>query len=232
VIYHDFLLDCAAISSTPTCIRSLKLSEIKTIDCGSTIDPDFPRQKQIPGTQIPTLDELFSMIDQIDHPHAKKVRLNLEVKRDPRHPELTLSAKELALKIVSKVKNKSFSKRVYYSSFDPEVLMEIHQLDPQAELGLIFDSTSFSMLEQLNPKNPMEALIQLAHSFKAKIVSPEEVLLDASLVHLLQQSGFHVVPWTVNSPKRWAELIEMGVNGLITDYPHDLLAFLDKRVGG
>ena len=36
--------------------------------------------------------------------------------------------------------------------------------------------------------------------------------------------GLKVVPWTVNHPAEMRRLIEMGVDGLITDYPHGLQA--------
>ncbi len=237
VIHHDYfineeLCDCAdrGSPSSPPLIRSLELSDIKKMDCGSKMNPDFPRQRQIPGTQIPTLDELFEMINASAHPNAKNVRLNLEIKRDPRHPELTIDDKELAAKIVSKVREKGFSHRVYYSSFDPEVLTRIYQLDPQAELGFLFSQESLAFAQKLSPENPLDLLLKMAGSFKARVVSPEKTLLtDANVVRSLHQSGFRVVAWTVNSAEQWAKLIEMGVDGLITDYPQDLLQFLDEN---
>lgn len=230
VIHHDYFIDDATSPFSGLSIGSLKLSEIKKIDCGSRIDPDFPRQQRIPGTQIPTLDELFVLIDNSMHPNAKNVRLNLEIKRDPRYPELSLSAEELAIKIVSKVREKGFSQRVYYSSFDPEVLMKIYQLDPTAMLGFIFGTDSFATAQTLQPDNAMGLLLKLAKSFNAKILSPsEDLLTDAALVHFLQQSGFQVTPWTVNSSAQWSKLIEMGVDGIITDYPQDLLLFLKEK---
>ncbi len=237
VIHHDYFINgelCDCLDgdslSSPSLIRSLELSDIKKMDCGSKTNPDFPRQRQIPGTQIPTLDELFEMINASSHPNAKTVRLNLEIKRDPRHPELTIDDKELAAKIVSKVREKGFSHRVYYSSFDPEVLMRIYQLDPKAELGFLFNEESLAFVQKLSSKDPLDLLLKLAGSFKAKVVSPEENLLtDASFVRSLQKSGFRVVAWTVNSAEQWAKLIEMGVDGLITDYPQDLLQFLNEN---
>ncbi len=62
------------------------------------------------------------------------------------------------------------------------------------------------------------------------MISPDHLYLkNAEFVHELHRLGFRVVTWTVNDPKRWAELIEMGVDGIISDYPEDLLHFLKKQ---
>ena len=44
-----------------------------------------------------------------------------------------------------------------------------------------------------------------------------------------QAAGFTVVPWPVNAPERMRQLIELGVNGIITDYPDRLLEVLEQR---
>lgn len=236
IIHHDYFVDDWLDDGDQTSkmpqmlIRDLRLVEVKKIDCGNKINIDFPKQQRMPGTSIPTLDELFEMISRSSSPHAKTVRLNLEVKRDPRYPELTINARELAAKIVAKVHSAGFSQRVYYSSFDPEILSELHSLDPEAELGFIFNADSMALVKRLSPDNPMNLLIFLASSFNATVVSPEHALLtDQKTVQAMQNAGFRVVPWTVNSEEEWSKCIEMGVDGLITDYPQDLLSYLKKQ---
>ncbi|MBS0606146.1 MAG: hypothetical protein JSR57_04275 [Verrucomicrobia bacterium] len=236
IIHHDYFVDDWLDEGDQTSkmpqmlIRDLRLVELKKIDCGNKINIDFPKQQRIPGTSIPTLDELFEMISRSSSPHAKTVRLNLEVKRDPRYPELTINARELAAKIVAKVHSAGFSQRVYYSSFDPEILSELHSLDPEAELGFIFNADSMALVKRLSPDNPMNLLIYLASSFNATVISPEHALLtDQKTVNAMQNAGFRVVPWTVNSEEEWGKCIEMGVDGLITDYPQDLLSYLNKQ---
>ncbi len=232
VIHHDYFVGDTTSIFSGTLIRFLELSEIKKIDCGSKIDPDFPRQRRMPGIQIPTLDELFVLIDSSTHPNAKNVRLNLEIKRDPRHPEFSLSAEELAVKIISKVQEKGFSERVCYSSFDPEVLMNIYQLDPKSELGFIIGQESLEVAQVLYPDNPMGLLLKLAKSFDAKVLALSmDLLCDASLVSFLHESGFQVIAWTVNFPEQWTKCIKMRVDGIITDYPQDLLWFLKEKGG-
>ena len=71
VIYHDFAInpdlccymDGSSITKAPL-IRSLSLSEVKNIDCGLKPDPRFKKQTLLPGTQIPTLEELIDAITQ------------------------------------------------------------------------------------------------------------------------------------------------------------------------
>lgn len=237
IIHHDYFVDDWLVEETDRAskipqmlIRDLKLSELKKIDCGNKINLNFPKQQRIPGTSIPTLDELFELINDSSSPHANTVKLNLEIKRDPRYPELTINARELAAKIIAKVHTAGFSQRVYYSSFDPEILSELHALDPEAELGFIFNADSMALVKRLSPDNPMNLLIYLATSFDANIISPEHALLtDEKTVRAMQNAGFRVVPWTVNSEEEWRRCIEMGVDGLITDYPQDLLSYLNKQ---
>lgn len=225
VIYHDYFLDPDLITfldgkplpSHELLIRDLFLSTVKEFDCGRKINPLFPRQKMMPGTPIPTLEELFEMIRTSNDPHAKTVRLNLEIKRDLFHPEFSADAKVVAKAVIDLVKKYSFSDRVYYSSFDPESLKQVRASDPQAKIAF---------LKEVD----LQWMIEVSKMVKAETVSPEHILIkDANHVRSLQNMGFKVILWTVNDPKRWEELIRMGVDGIITDYPEDLVHFIEKN---
>ena len=197
VIYHDYFLKNRR--SSPIC--SLSLAEIKK-----------------ENGQIPTLDELFNLIH---HSKEKKVRLNLEIKRDPRHPEWSAPLEDLVFQIVSKVQKQGFEEKVYYSSFDPEVLMQVRKLDKKTTLALVFASRS----KENEPFFIQQCAI--AASCNATILSPQyDLLTNPSIVLSLQEKGFRVITWTVNKTKDWEKCIEMGVDGIITDRPRDLIAFL------
>lgn len=229
VIYHDFFLsENFLVNKTPIC--QLSLEEVKQFDCGSKGSSDFPEQKQIPNTRIPTLDELFTLLETLPHPNAKTVRLNLEIKRDPRHPEFTTKAESLTRKIVLKVQERGFTERVYYSSFDPKILSEIRNLDKNATLGLIFEEQGLAYLEKITFKDPIEMMLKVAKSVSATILSPHyTILTDPNKVKAWHEEGFLVIPWTVNTPNDWATCIEMGVDGMITDFPEGLLDSLQDQ---
>jgi len=210
VVHHDYTIG-------ELLIRSLTLKEIKQYDCGAA-NPEFPLQKSIPGTIIPTLEELLVLMSH------SSVRLNLEIKRDARHPEWTLAPPVLAQKILAAVKSKKLKTQVYYSSFDVEVLRAIRNIDATATIGLIFASREI-------PEIP-EKIVECARILRVAVFSPKDSYLkNREQVNSLQNMGFRVIPWTVNNPNRWEELIEMGVDGIITDYPKGLLEYLSKRHG-
>jgi glycerophosphoryl diester phosphodiesterase len=222
VIHHDYYindklcthLDGSAIQSPAPLIHSLSLSQIKQFDCGRKINPRFPKQQSIPGTQIPTLKELFAALLASSHPNAKKVRLNLEMKRDPLRPELTAEPAFFAKELLKLVSDCGFKNRVYYSSFDPRMLAEVKKLDPKATIAFL-------------KEDDLEGFVETAKKLKADIVSPDhELLKNSEEIKALKELGFRVVVWTVNDVDRCNELIQMGVDGIITDYPQDIIAKL------
>lgn len=233
-IHHNFAINSELstyVDGTPLAneplICELNSSELKNIDCGSRANPKFPQQKALPGTEIPTLQELFDLISSSSLANAKNIRLNLEIKRDPRYPHYTPPAKEIAATILSLVRKNKFSKRVYYSSFDPEVLGCLRALDSKAVLGFIYSTDALEHMEKLYPGNGFDHLLFLLSSINIQIISPQHRLLQkAEDVQKLKQAGLRVIPWTINDPKRWEELVKMGVDGLITDYPEQLIGFL------
>jgi glycerophosphoryl diester phosphodiesterase len=93
--------------------------------------------------------------------------------------------------------------QVYFSSFDREVLAAMKKYTDQ--LAFIFDEVSDIPpgIKVLSIQDGLDW-----QQFKAK--------------------GYTVYIWTVNDPHRWGELIEQGVDGIITDYPRKLVEYLHK----
>ncbi|MBY0529593.1 MAG: hypothetical protein K2P51_05320 [Rhabdochlamydiaceae bacterium] len=235
VIHHDYFLNdrlCAKLDgsalSSNQLVRSLTLAEIKRIDCGCKKNVEFPEQKQVVGTQIPTLQELFGLIKTAGL--MGRVRLNLEIKRDPRHPEWSAPPQEMAQAVIDAVRGSGFYSFVYYSSFDPESLAAIRKIDATAELGLIFNDESLQLAAQKDLSGGKTYLMQIATGLKVGILSPDhELLQSVDDVRELQNAGFRVIAWTVNDSARWEELSRMGVDGIISDRPIELKQFLQRN---
>ena len=63
----------------------------------------------------------------------------------------------------------------------------------------------------------------------ARVYGPSYEFLDEGLVRQLHEAGVRVVPWTVNEPDHWERLLAWGVDGLTTDFPNRLAAFLRTK---
>ncbi len=234
VIHHDFFINkklCTyqdgSLIEEDLLINQMTLAEIERFDAGGRLNPDFPRQVFTPYTRIPTLQMLFDYLKNAKDPRAQKVRLNLEIKRNPAFLDWTYPPEVLAEVIVNLVEQNGFSGRVYYSSFDPAVLAAVRKKSPRARLGFIFYEKSLRMLDENDLKKALENALQIASSLQVDILSPDYRLLEDLInVGELQSRGFEIIPWTVNTPEKWEELSRLNVNGIITDDPEGLVQWV------
>lgn len=158
------------------------------------------------GASIPTLGELLALCRF--HP---EILLDLELKCEPPltpPPELfaRLVLKETALS----------SSPILYSSFNAEVLSALRKIKPDARLLLLFWSEDL----------PLSRVLETARALNVEALGPDEPLLTSEFMEQLKP--FRVIPWTVNDPARWKQLIDLGVSGIITDAPQELVRFLSN----
>lgn len=236
VVHHNYSLNPALscyLDGSPIeegiLIHTIPLSEVKKVDCGCKSDPYFPRQTLVKGTQIPTLEELIDFIKASPDPRAAKIHLNIELKRDPRTPHLSLPAEQIVDLTLKVVERKGFSARVKYSSFDPEILTFLRQKAPNAEIACLFNHDLLKEISKRYRMPGMDLIMTFSSELNAQILSPHHTMLkQASQVKAMHEAGFKVVVWIVNDPVRWKELYDMGVDGIITDTPKALATFLEE----
>ena len=185
---------------------------MKQYDCGALKNPQFPRQTPVPGTKIPTLDEVFDLAKR------GKFEFNVETKSNPRRPELSPSPEEFARLLLNKIREHGLRDRVIVQSFDFRTLHAMRQLDPSIRLSALYSG---------QPKS----FVEIAREAGSGIVSPETKLVTKEQVAEAHAAGLQVVPWTSNTPEDWSRLIEAGVDAIISDYPADLISFLKKSRG-
>ena len=97
--------------------------------------------------------------------------------------------------------------RIIIQSFDPATLIEFRKLNPDIKLAmLVADERSIdSYVTTLG--------------FVPEIWSPNFRLLTSEFVEEAQDRGMKVIPWTINTVDEMRKQLEMGVDGIITDYP-------------
>ena len=107
------------------------------------------------------------------------------------------------------IKTKEIEKRVIIQSFDVRTLQVLHKNYPGIKTSLLIGSSDKGGLEdQLNRLG-----------FIPTIYSPDYSLVDKALVDSCHEKKIKLVPWTVNDGPTIGRLKDMGVDGIITDYP-------------
>jgi glycerophosphoryl diester phosphodiesterase len=212
----------------------LRLEDVKKYDVGqirpsSPYAAQFPDQRAVPGTRIPTLKEVFELVRKSGDRH---VRLNIETKIDPNHPEEAPDPAHFVGLLLELVQAEKFSDRVMVQSFDWRTLQLVQKLTPAIPtvyLTLQKGSAPTVQLDKasewtagFNPADHQNSLPRTIKAAGGAIWSPYFGDVNAALISESHGLGLSVVVWTVNRPEDIARLIDMGVDGIISDHP-DLL---------
>jgi glycerophosphoryl diester phosphodiesterase len=212
---HEICLDSNGNEITETNEKSFDLykmnyDQIKKCDCGSKIHPRFLSQSKI-KTYKPLLSEMIDSVENyIKRKYPKKtIYYNIETKSTIEgdnifHPE----PKEFVDLLMKVIDDKKISKRIYIQSFDVRTLQYLHKINPKIKTVLLVEN-KFTVEENLK-----------VLGFKPNVYSPEFILLNKENVVFLHKKKIRVIPWTVNEISDMQKLINLKVDGLISDYPN------------
>ncbi|MBR0904752.1 glycerophosphodiester phosphodiesterase [Bradyrhizobium liaoningense] len=223
----------AYIAAPGTPFVKLRLDEVGAYDVGQ-IRPDsayarqFPDQRAVPGTRIPTLRELFALVRKSGN---TRVRFNIETKIDPNRPDETLAPQAFVTSLLGVIEGEKFSDRVMIQSFDWRTLQLVQQQAPkmptayltlQRGTGTVALDKATAWTAGFNPADHGGSLPRTIKAAGGAVWSPYFADVTAALISEARGLGLRVVVWTVNKPDDMARMIELGVDGIISDRP-DLL---------
>ena len=209
VVSHDGVL------KPPVCrgpkpeagILELTLKQVKQWDCGGERNPAFPRQELTPGERVPTLDEVFALAPR------GKFRFNIETKMNKTGPP---APEHMAKLVAACIRKHGLESRVDVQSFDFRTLHEMKKLLPGLPRAALYDGS---------PRD----FVEIAREADAGIISPNYALVTKQQVDASHRAGLKVIAWTANQEKVWTDLVAAGVDGIITDDPAGLIAYLKSR---
>ncbi len=213
VVSHDPYLHppvCSGNVAKAT-IHELTLAEVKQWDCGKIQNPGFATQTPIPGTRMPTLDEVFTLAK------PSTVQFNIETKSFADHPELTPSPEEFVKLVLAVIRKHHVEDRVMLQSFDFRTLHAMKKIAPEIRLVALWEGSSD------------RDFVSIAKEADAKIISPAYRQVTPEKVKAAHDAGLEVVPWTANRPADWDKLIDAKVDAIISDDPAGLIAHLKTR---
>jgi glycerophosphoryl diester phosphodiesterase len=182
-------------------VADMTLAQLKQLDAGSRFDPAFA------GQRIPTLAEVLETVES-------HLLLNIELKT------LALRDEGLEAAVAAQVKPRNLGDRVLFSSFNPLSLRRIKRIAPRIPVGLLY-----------SPDLPLP----LRRAWLAPLVThearhPQHTMIDAHYMAWARRRGYWVNTWTVDDPGKMRRLVDLGVNGIITNVPDVLRGILDRRV--
>jgi glycerophosphoryl diester phosphodiesterase len=222
-------------------IHSLTLDELRRYDIGR-LDPgtkyarQFPEQRPSDGERFPTLREVLQLVAGA----RKPIRLNIETKLTPDNAGDTVDAATFVRVILDEVRAAKLVDRVTIQSFDWRSLMEVKRVAPDVPTScLTIESTGMNtMARAADGKSPWHAGLKdsdyrsVAALVAAAGCSTWSMFwrnLTPALVADAHASGLEVLPWTLDDPADMQRLIDMGVDGIITDYPDRLRDIMTAR---
>jgi glycerophosphoryl diester phosphodiesterase len=218
-------------------LAQVKQYDVGQIKPGSAYAANFPDQRVVPGTRIPTLAEVFALVRRSGDKH---VRLNIETKIDPDHPDESPDPEHFVSAVLDLLRREKFEDRVMIQSFDWRTLQLAQQRAPAIPTVYLTQQQGDGpnvFLDKPSPWtagfDPMRYGGSLPKAIKAAggaIWSPLYRDVGPALVAEAHQLGLKIVVWTVNDPADMARLIDMGIDGIISDRP-DLLRKVAAQKG-
>jgi len=191
-------------------IYQMTYDEVKGYDVGTKPNPKFPDQQKFRVSK-PLLRDLLDSTEAYARQKGRTLFYNIETKSAPRgdgsyHP----APAEFVDLLIGVVKSKGLEDRVIIQSFDFRTLQYLHDRYPAIKTAvLIEDNNSRSFEDQLK-----------SLGFTPTIYSPHHSLVTPALIQKCREKGIKVIPWTVNNLRQMQKLKELGVDGIISDYPN------------
>ncbi|MDH3317239.1 MAG: glycerophosphodiester phosphodiesterase [Gammaproteobacteria bacterium] len=220
-------------------IAALSLSEIKNYDVGR-IRPDsdyakrFPDQTPLDGTPIPTLEEVAALVASAGN---GAVRFNIETKVRPDGAALTFAPEAFTERLVATVRAAGIAERTVIQSFYWRTLAHVQAIAPEISTACLTSEQSWfdNIGREAGGPSPWTGMdvnafggsvLRMVKASGCAIWSPFHGEVDQTSVGAAHGLGLKVIVWTVNAPEQMRTLIEIGVDGIITDYPDRLRAVM------
>ena len=210
VVLHDATVDRTTDGRGK--VSELTLAELKKLDAGFQFSSDggktFPFRGN--GITVPTLAEIFDTLPA--------VKFNIEPKQQT--PSVTKPLCEM-------LRERKMTDKVIVGSFRQEVIDEFRTACPEvatsaspSEAAQFLAMYKTGLSDSYTP--PMQALQIPENLGYINVVSKD-------FVETAHKLNLKVHVWTINDTDKMQKLIEIDVDGIMTDYPDRLLNLLNRK---
>jgi glycerophosphoryl diester phosphodiesterase len=208
VILHDREVD--RTTNGTGAVDSFTLPDLKKLDAGFRWSPDnsgsYPLRNK--GVTIPTLSEVFEAF-----PDA---RINIEIKS---------SQVNTIQNLCRSIRDNRMSEKVMVACFDAGKLGEFRSICP--EVATSAGASEAAMFYWLQWANLESAYSPSAQALQIPEAYGEYRIATRRFVDAAHARNMRVHVWTVNEAEAMQRLIDLGVDGIMTDYPERLVKILN-----
>lgn len=196
MVLHDESVD--RVTNSSGLLKDFTFSQLKEM----RINPGKGPEKIY---RIPTLAEVLDLMRHTD------MKVNIELKNS------IFLYEGMEEKVITLVKNLGMEEQVIYSSFNHYSLRKIHEMEPEAETGLLMcdgwiDVASYAKKIGVNALHP--AVYHLQYP---------------DFVQNCREQGLKLHVWTANQPEHFAMVKSAGADAVITNYPDKAREFMENR---
>ncbi|WP_281172783.1 glycerophosphodiester phosphodiesterase [Caldanaerobius polysaccharolyticus] len=170
------------------------------------LDAGIKFSPKFAGEKIPTLEEVLELIDN------KNILLNIEVKSG------VVNYPGIEKKLVETVRKYDIAERVILSSFNYNSIRGIKRFDCELKVGLLYE---YALTKPW----------YIARRMGVYSLHPYYFNITQELVSSCKKYDIKLFPWTVDKKEDMRKMIEIGVDGIITDNPGLLIEVRDKGRG-
>jgi glycerophosphoryl diester phosphodiesterase len=190
VVIHDDTLE--RTTNGHGAVRNYPLEELKKLDAGSWFDARFADQ------HLPELSEVLDLA-------GGRTRVNIEIKAhayEHRHPPDAIEQQ-----VVAMVKHRKMQDSVLISSFEIDFLVQIASMENPPAIALI------------SPTPASKRIVDICAHLKVFSWHPDHKIVTRRQVDMMHAAGLKVFPYNVDTFEDYAGMIDMTVDGVITDDP-------------
>lgn len=200
-------------------IHTMTAEEVAGFSCGTFPFERFPEQRQVATFKPAFRDVLDSVVAYSNQHRLDLPGINVEIKSRPGwEPHFQPAPEVYVDAFLRKLDAAAYPGRVTVQSFDPRILIALHDQRPTLELVYLTEQPLDS------PDKAVKTL-----GFTPVVYSPAFQWVTARTQGACERLGMELVVWTVNAPEDMKKLVALGVDGIITDYPNRFVAFAEEN---
>jgi glycerophosphoryl diester phosphodiesterase len=209
IVFHNEGVEGTTDGKGP--VQALSLGQVKALDAGYRWSSDGEKTHPFrgQGIRVPTLEEVFQAF-----PH---MRLNLEIK--PPSPDV-------ATALCGFIGEFNKEESVLVASFHQEVMERFRADCPEVATAATFKETFWFVV--LNRLFLGSRYRPGAEAFQVPPRAGDVDVLTPRFIRTAKRLNLRVQAWTVDDLEDIEELLAMGVDGIMTDYPDRLMKLLSK----